>query len=416
MFRRRALALLLISILALPLAAGAPAHAMTPPVSPAGDVVVPSTTASTLSRSVTARLDTALLEGWGGLPGGAVAGVWVPGRGKWVGSVGLADIETGRPMVPRLQIPIGSATKPFTGTLVLQEVEAGRLSLDDRLSQWYPEIDRADEITVAMLLNMSSGIADYANGDIVGLITTLLADPKKQFRPDDLIAKGAAMPRAFEVPGSSYSYSNTNVVILGRILEKTTGVGYESLLQSRLFGPLGLTRTFLDLDGELAAPHAQTYSEVFSIDPEGPPIGETTDWSISWAWSAGALASTIRDLRDWGRTLGTGAGALSPATAALRLTDCVPITATATIASDYCLGLVADRSRDTGEVVTLWHNGQVFGAVSYIGYYPATGAVVAVQANSDLTDADDQSAATRVRAAIEAAIPGLLGVAPGGVS
>lgn len=410
MSRRLASAIVVLSGMVLVTSLAAPAQAMTPPAVPAGDAVAPSTSRSTLPARVTTRLDAALMAGWGGLPGGATAGMWVPGQGRWVGSVGLANVETGRPMVPRLQIPIGSSTKPFTATLVLQEVAAGRLSLDDRLSAWFPEIPRSEEITIAMLLNMSSGIADFANGDIVKLITTLIADPQTRFAPDDLIAQGAAMPRAFDVPGSQFSYSNTNTVILGRILEKSTGATYESLLTTRLFQPLGLTRTILDLDGDLQSPNAQTYSEVFSIDPEGAPIGRTTDWSNSWAWSAGALASTIHDLRDWGRTLGTGAGALSPETAALRLSDCMPASQTETITMDYCLGLVADRRKDTGEVITLWHNGQVFGAVSYVGYYPATGAVVVVQANSDVTDADDRSAATRVRAAIQAAVPRLLGL------
>ena len=131
---------------------------------------------------------------------------------------------------------------------------------------------------------------------------------------------------------------------------------------------------------------------------------------LRWAWSAGALASTIDDLRDWGRTLGTGRGALSPATAAQRLTDCVTIQQTDTVILDYCLGLVATRDAATGDVLTIWHNGEVFGAVSYVGYYPRTGAVVAVQGNSDLSGADEETIAMGVTAVIEASVPELLGL------
>lgn len=378
---------------------------------PRGDVTPPSTSTSTLPSGTTSRLNAALLEAWAGLPGGAMATVIVPGRGRWVGTVGYANDERKRAMLPEMQSPIGSVTKTFTAMMVLQEVSAGRLDLDDRLSTWYPYIPKADEITLAMLLNMSSGISDYINDDIVATAEQLMADPQRRYRPDALIAKGAAMPRAFEEPGSAYSYSNTNTVILGRILEKETGKGYAALLKSRLFEPLELSRSFLDISGRLQAPHAQTYSEVFSIDPSGPPVGRTTDWSQSIVWAAGGLASTIDNLGRWGRTLGTGRGAIPASMAAERLEDCAPpATQTPTITIEYCLGVVVVRETDSGKRITLWHNGRVFGAVSYLGYYPATGAVVAVMANSDLSGPDGEAVSMRGKAAIEAAVPGLLGL------
>lgn len=340
-----------------------------------------------------------------------MATVIVPGRGRWVGTVGYADDEHKRPMTPAMQSPIGSVTKTFTAMIVLQEIAAGRLSLDDRLSRWYPEIPKSEEITLAMLLNMTSGIADHVNADIVNVAKNLLADPGRRYAPDALIAKGAALPRAFDVPGSEYSYSNTNTVILGRILEKETGLRYPALLEQRLFGPLGLPRSLLDTSGRLRAPHAQTYSEVFSIDPSGPPVGRTTDWSQSIVWSAGGLASTIGNLGRWGRTLGTGRGAIPTAMADARLDTCAPpATQTPEITIEYCLGVVVVRDTASGTPITLWHNGRVFGAVSYLGYYPATGAVVAVMANSDLSGPDGEAVSMRGKAAIEAAVPRLLGL------
>ena len=94
--------------------------------------------------------------------------------------------------------------------------------------------------------------------------------------------------------------------------------------------------------------------------------------------------------------------------AAERLDNCAP--ATAGTPTAYCLGLVVNRDAATGEPITLWHNGRVFGAVSYVGYYPATGAVVAVMANSDMAGPDGQHVSMRGKDAIEAAIPGLLGL------
>ena len=338
-----------------------------------------------------------------------MATVIVPGRGRWVGTVGYANDERKRTLTPDRQSPIGSVTKTFTGMLILQEVAAGRLDLDDRLDRWYPSIPKADEITIAMLLNMSSGIGDFLNANVLSFAEELMVDPKRRYRPDDLIARGVALPREFDIPGSGFAYSNTNTVILGRILEKETGKGYAALLKSRLFAPLRMSRSFLDVSGDLQSPHAQTYSNAFSvIDPIGPPVGRTTDWSQSYVWAAGGMASTISDLGRWGRTLGTGRGAIPASLAAERLDNCAP-SATGTPTA-YCLGLVVTSDAATGKPVTLWHNGRVFGAVAYVGYYPATGAVVAVMANCDMEGPDGQHVSMRTKAAIEAAVPGLLGL------
>ena len=376
--------------------------------SPRGDVTPPSTSTSTLPADTTARLNAALVEAWAGLPGGAMATVIVPGRGRWVGTVGFANDERKRAMTPDRQSNIGSVTKTFTGMLVLQEIAAGRLDLDDRLDRWYPTIPKADEITIAMLLNMSSGIGDYLNANIVGFAEELIVDPKRRYRPDDLIAQGAALPREFDVPGTGLAYSNTNTVILARILEKETGSSYAALLKSRLFEPLGMSRSFLNVSGDLQSPHAQTYSDVFSIDPSVPPLGRTTNWSQSYVWAAGGMASTISDLGRWGRALGTGRGAIPASLAAERLDNCAP-SAPGT-PTEYCLGLVVTSDTTTREPITLWHNGRVFGAVAYVGYYPATGAVVAVMANCDMTGPDGQHVSMRAKAAIEDAVPGLLGL------
>lgn len=398
-----------VAALAALVALLAPQGAGAAPTLPRGDVGPPSSSTSTLNPDATARLNAALREAWAGLPGGATATVIVPGQGRWVGAVGYANVERKRAMTADRQSNIGSVTKTFTGMLVLQEVAAGRLDLEDRLDRWYPGIPRAGEITVAMLLNMSSGIGDYLNANVLGFAEQLMQDPKQRYRPDDLIDQGAALPREFDVPGSGFAYSNTNTVILARILEKETGRSYAAMLRSQLFTPLGLPRSFLDGSGALQPPHAQTYSDVFSIDPSVPPVGRTTDWSQSVTWAAGGLASTIHDLGRWGRTLGTGHGAIPASTAAARLANCAP-PAAQTPEVAYCLGLVVSHNARTGKPVTLWHNGRVFGAVAYVGYYPATGAVVAVMANSDMAGPDGQHVSMRAKDAIEAAIPGLIGL------
>jgi len=120
-------------------------------------------TSSTLDSSARSELDKALDEGFAAsrMPGTTV-GLWIPGRGSWVASRGVADLETKRPMTPDLQAPIGSITKTFTVLIALHLVGQGSLRLDDTIDRWYPWIPDASLITVKMLMNHSSGIADIS--------------------------------------------------------------------------------------------------------------------------------------------------------------------------------------------------------------------------------------------------------------
>src|SRR4051812_35391955 len=184
-------------------------------------------------QSIDAAIDKTIAEG---KAPGVIFGLWIPGQGSYVTARGLADPATNTPMRTDMVMPIGSITKTFTATMVLQLVDDKKLKLDDTLDRWYPEIPEASAITVRMLLNMSSGIADYANPNI----STFCAMPTKQWSPEELIALGVGAPRAFDPPGSAYSYSTTNTVLLGRIIEKVTGQSYEHNLQTRMLEPLGL--------------------------------------------------------------------------------------------------------------------------------------------------------------------------------
>jgi D-alanyl-D-alanine carboxypeptidase len=133
---------------------------VTPPAVRARD---DQATSSTLDSRTRSALDKALDEGFAasGMPGTTV-GLWIPGHGSWVASRGVADLETRRPMTPDLQAPIGSITKTFTVLIALHLVGQGSLRLDDTIDHWYPWIADASLITVKMVMNHSSGIADIA--------------------------------------------------------------------------------------------------------------------------------------------------------------------------------------------------------------------------------------------------------------
>ncbi|RYU56801.1 class A beta-lactamase-related serine hydrolase [Methylolobus aquaticus] len=337
----------------------------------------------------------------------------VPGRGSWTFVRGNADVEMNRPMRAGMQQPIGSITKTMTGTLILQLVEKGKLSLDDTLSRWYPEAPEGDRITIGMLLNMSSGIADFENGrdETDNYIKDLLLkNPRHQFDIDEFIALGLSLDREFDPPGSKFGYTNTATELLGRIAEKVTGRTYEQLLKRRLWRPLNMTRTFLNMRGGLQAPHARLYSP--NVIP-GQTVN-VTRWGLSFSWAAGAVASTLSDLHRWATALGTGQGVLRPETQALRSQYCAPPWGPPSknlgLTSYYCLGSMVFRdSKD--RVVAYWHNGEIWGATAMLAYFPLTGATYVGLANSDDESGGNTAPVAAMQNALMAA-PELFGVAP----
>lgn len=313
---------------------------------------------------------------------GLTATVTLPGQRPWQAVRGEANIQTGRPMRAGLQQRIGSITKTTTATLVLQLVSEGKVSLDDPLSDWYPAFRKASSITLKMLLNMSSGIGDYSEDPAV--IEWVLTKPHLIPDPEWLIEVGGAMPRVFAKPGKTYAYSNTNYVLLGRIIEKVTGHSYEHQLRQRIIRPLGLTRTTLQpRDGGLSAPFTRLYQHDDGINRD------VTTRSLSWGWAAGELASTVNDQLRWARALGTGRGVLNARMQTLRFApgNCSPIVFSEKlgVGVDYCLGAFAFHTPD-GELVAAYHTGVAAGPNAFTGYFPRTGARLVMMANGDDPD------------------------------
>jgi D-alanyl-D-alanine carboxypeptidase len=125
---------------------------------------------------------------------------------------GVADTATRGRMTARHAAPIGSITKTLTVTLRLQLAEERKLNLDSTIDRWYPRVPQAGRITLRMLANMTSGVGDY----VTAVIPRVCARPQRRWGPDELIRIGAQLPREFEQPGSEFSYSTTNTIVLGR--------------------------------------------------------------------------------------------------------------------------------------------------------------------------------------------------------
>lgn len=233
---------------------------------------------------------------------------------NWMYTSGLANLSDQTPMNSGYVFRIGSNTKTFTGTVLLQLAEEGKLSLDDTLSKYFPNYPKADAITVAMLCNMTSGIRDYTRNALWGNI--MEATPARRWTPQELMDWAFSENFLFE-PGTGFSYSNSNTILLGMIIEKITGNSLEAEIRQRITRPLQLTQTALVTSGTgFPGPHARGYYEGSFV--AGNDQTETYDYSYIWA--AGAAYSTPRELQRYVEAL-VGGELLSPAMQKKRLED-----------------------------------------------------------------------------------------------
>jgi D-alanyl-D-alanine carboxypeptidase len=343
-------ALLSLAVGTLPAASAAPLS----PLSAAA-----STTASHLDRkALRASLEAVHRAGMYG----AYSAVR-DGSERWRGAAGVADIDTGRPVRPDFEHRIGSITKTFTSVAVLQQVAKGRIGLDAPIGDYLPELvpgERGRAVTVRMLLNHTSGIADY----IVPAFPKLLTNPQQaldegQFRklnPEDLIRLGlAAEPPA---PRGKHAYSNTNYLIAGQLLKKVTGQDPESYITKNVVRKAGLKHTYFPRSARIPGPHAKMYESFYGYIE---PARDYSVYDMSWAGTAGAMVSTMDDLNDFYRQLLSGK--LLGAAGLREMKTTVPMYEPEPgeeVQARYGLGLYALKAPGGG---WYWgHGGAVFGA------------------------------------------------------
>ena len=147
---------------------------------------------------------------------------------------------TGVPATPDMHFRNGSVAIAYIGTVLLQLRDKGVLGLNDTLSKWFPDYPKADQITLTMLINGTSGYADYVTDK--SFLQQFYADPFRQWRPDELIAIGLGRPMICD-PGTCWSYAHTNFVILGKVLEKASGRPLQDLIREGILEPLSLADT-----------------------------------------------------------------------------------------------------------------------------------------------------------------------------
>jgi D-alanyl-D-alanine carboxypeptidase len=308
-----------------------------------------------------------------GVPG-LIVSIDAPTLCRWTEALGIRNATTHRPMQGNEHMRIGSITKTFTGTVVLQLVDEGLLELDDPIARYLTGVPNGDNITIRQLLNMTSGLYNYSED--LAFNASLDTDPQRVWTPEELLAIGLAQPPYFP-PGTDFHYSNTNSVLLGRLIEALTGHPLDQEFEHRIFTPLNLHDTSLPATAALPRPHPRGYmfgTNVGTVPPacDAATVGrhDVTEASPSWTWSAGGAVSTLQDLTVWARALATGA-LLSPATQAERLQG-VPVGPPP--APEYGLHI-------TNFFGLIGHDGNLPGFSSFIAHDPARDITIVVLAN-----------------------------------
>ena len=208
---------------------------------------------------------------------------------------GYANMEWSIPNSPDTKFRIGSVTKQFTAVMILMLVEAGEVSLDGKITDYLPDYpaETGDRVTIHHLLTHTSGIPSYT-----GLSSFMREHVRDPITPEELVAVFAPLEFEFE-PGSDWRYNNSGYFLLGRIIEKVTGMPYDQALREMVLDPLGLDDTGYDHFSDVLPGRAGGYSQTF----HGYENADYLDMSLPYA--AGSMYSTVRDLFEWDRILYT---------------------------------------------------------------------------------------------------------------
>jgi D-alanyl-D-alanine carboxypeptidase len=309
------------------------------------------------------------------------------GGTRWFGSAGVADTSSGRPRQPGERFRIGSTTKAFTATVVLQLAGEGRLDLDDTVEHRLPGLVRSDHydgraITIRHLLHQTSGLFNYVQDPSFAakaLGSAWFEHRYDHYTPEQLVRIALTNPPTGR-PGERFTYSNTNYILAALIVERVTGEPFVAELDRRIIGPLGLTGTWLPGDEpQIRGPHPVHYSTLFSPDPD-PTVHDVTEMNQTYAWSAGGMVSTTADLnRFFGALLG---GRLLPAAQLEQMLSTVPTEGAGWIPhTRYGLGIFA-QTLTCG--TTVWGNGgATFGSWVYVMGTRDGEHLVASQINGD---------------------------------
>ncbi|GAA5032227.1 serine hydrolase domain-containing protein [Streptomyces siamensis] len=222
----------------------------------------------------------------------------VTSGGKDIVTKAVGESMTGVPARPDMRFRSGSVGIAYMATVLLQLVDEGKVRLDEPVSRWLPRVPHGDRITLRMLGSSTSGLHDYVTDP--KFVAALEAAPFRHWTPQQLLDYSTGHPLWYE-PGTNWSYSHANFVLLGAALEKITGTRLDRLLDERVMGPLGLHETSNSFTPDIATPVLHAFTSERGL------YEESTFWNPSWTTAPGAvITSDICDLARSAKAIGTG--------------------------------------------------------------------------------------------------------------
>lgn len=275
---------------------------------------------------------------------------------------GFADVENKIRATPDTKYKIGSITKMFTSSILFQLVEEKKITLDTKLSAFYPEIKNADSISIHQLLTHQSGIYNYT--DDPGFTEALKSTQTKSA----MLKRIAGYEPAFK-PGSTAQYSNSNYVLLGYIIEDITKKSYKANINDRITKPHGLKDTYYY--SKVNSKRKEAYSYTF----ENGSWQKVDEWDSSVAFAAGALTSTPNDLTKFIKALFDGK-VIKKETLAQMIT----------LEQGYGSGILIFPF---GERRFYGHNGGIEAFTSTLGYYPKDDLSISMIQNGNNYDSNE---------------------------
>jgi D-alanyl-D-alanine carboxypeptidase len=351
--------------------------------------VAPVHADSTLSDDAKAKIDVAVNQVLAAtkVPSASLA-IVKDGRIAYLQAYGQARLSPPMEATPQMQYPVGSISKQFTAAAILFLAQERKLTLEDPVSKYLPDLTRANEVTIRMLLSHTSGYQDYWPEDYV--MTSMVVPTTSQH----ILDVWAKRPLDFD-PGTQWQYSNTNYVIAGRIVEQVSGTPLIDLLKKRIFVPLGMDNVFDTDAGKLPATDPTGY-ERHALGPQRPSPLE----GAGWMFAAGELAMPPHDLALWDISV-INRSLLSPASYVQLLN---PVLLKNGSNTGYGLGVDVGK-RDGRNIIE--HSGEVSGFVSENLVFPDDRAAIVVLTNEMAT-----GAASLIARRITPIVLGLAGPTP----
>lgn len=252
------------------------------------------------SEEITGKIDSVLNKAMldDSIPG-IMGGIWIQDMGSKIFKKGMANLEAKTERHIKDHYRIGSITKTFLATVFLQLCDEGKISLNDKLDKYYPEVPNAKEITMRQLLDMTSGLQDYLN--VPELDSAFFYDRLKKYTDEEILELAIKLPPMFP-PGKEgeYHYSNTNYLLLGMIINKVTKSTWQMEITNRVINRINLSQTLVPSTVEMPEPYCHGYMN------NSGKVEDVTEIDPSITGAAGCMVSTLEDLRTYVQALVNG--------------------------------------------------------------------------------------------------------------